>query len=480
MTLLYAERTGSQTPTFLTRPARAVSSAAGREVVDLAAAVGLFLDEWQQLALEVILSERKSRKWAALEAALILPRQNGKDVVLAAIELADLVLFKNPDRSPRLVIHSAHKFNTAEEHFVYVKGLFEGSDYLMRLTKGIKSGHGDESIAMRSGARLEFLAREHASGRGFTADRVILNEALILSERPIASLIPTMSAKSKLGNPQIIYASSAPFGPDHPDVEKSVVLHRLRKRGRAGDPTLAYIEFCGSSDDPDDIDSWYAANPALGIRMTEEFVQMERSSMADQSFIAERLGLTPDLPDGGIDSVWPDHAWDACCHALAASDVGVVFAVDVHPDRTSAAIGAADAAGRVELLEHRQGVGWVVDRAVELAAKYHRKVAIQATGAAGALIPDLEREKVKVVPVPAGAIRAACGAFYDAVAARAPFIRSDPRLDVAAAVAVKKISGDAWVFDRRAGADITPLYAVVLARWAATPPTKLVPLGAWK
>lgn len=429
------------------------------------------MDEWQVLALDVILSERRSRKWAALEAALILPRQNGKDVVLAAIELAELVLFRNPDRGSRLVIHSAHKFATAEEHFVYVKGLFEQSDFLMRLLKdgkrGIKSGHGDESITMKSGARLEFLAREHASGRGFTADRVILNEALILSERPIASLIPTMSAKSKLGNPQIVYASSAPFGPDHPDVGKSLVLHRLRKRGRSGDPTLAYVEFCGTSDDPDDIDSWYAANPALGIRMTEEFVQMERNTMDDSSFVVERLGLSADLPEGGLQSPWPEHAWDACCSPAATADVGVVFAVDVHPDRVSAAIGAADAAGRVELLEHREGVGWVVDRAGELAAKYRAKVAVQATGPAGALIPDLERAGCDVVPVPAGEIRSACGSFYDAVAARGAFIRTDDRLNTAAAQAVKKQDGDAWKFDRRAGADISPLYTVVLARWVA-------------
>lgn len=432
------------------------------------------MDEWQRTAVDVICSERRDRKWAALEAALVLPRQNGKDIVLMAIELADLVLF-----GTKLTVHSAHKFATSEEHFIKFKEIIEGSDYLGRLVKQVKTAHGDEAVIMRTGQRLEFMAREHASGRGFTADRVILNEALILSERSIASLLPTMSAKSKLGNPQIIYASSAPFGPDHPDVEKSVVLHRLRKRGRAGDPTLAYVEFCGSSDDPDDVDSWYAANPALGVRMTEEFVQMERNTMDDQSFLVERLGLSADLPEGGIESVWPDKAWDACCHPEAASDVGVVFSVDVHPDRVTSSIGAADAAGRVELIEHRPGVGWVVERAAELVHKYKAKVAVQSTGAAGALIADLERAGLEVIPIPAHDVRSACGRFYDGVAARAPFIRTDTRLNAAAAVALKKPSGDAWVFDRRQGGDITPLYAVLLARWVAYgggPP----PLVAWR
>ena len=440
----------------------------------MARSVGLELDEWQVLAADVICSQRRNRKWAALEAALILPRQNGKDVLLMAIELADLVLF-----GTRLAVHSAHKFATAEEHFIALKAIIDGSDYLSRLVKQVKTAHGDEAIIMRSGQRLEFIARERASGRGFTADRIILNEALILSDRSMASLLPTMSAKSKHGNPQIVYASSAPFGPDHVDVEKSLVLHRLRKRGRAGDPTLAYVEFCGTTSDPDDVDSWYAANPALGVRMTEEFVQMERNSMDDASFLVERLGLSADLPEGGIESPWPDGAWDACCHPDAASDVGVVFSVDVHPDRLSAAIGAADAAGRVELLEHRPGVGWVVERVTELVMKYKAKVAIQSTGAAGALIPDIERAGVTVVPITVNEITLACGKFYDGVDARVPFIRTDARLNNAAAVAVKKPFGDAWKFDRRAGADITPLYSVVLARWVAyggSPP----PLVAWR
>ena len=460
----------------MTRPSSAVGQvgAAGREIADLARSVGLELDEWQILAADVICAQRRNRKWAALEAALILPRQNGKDVLLMAVELADMVLFNT-----KLAVHSAHKFATAEEHFIALKAIIDGSDYLRRMVKQIKTAHGDEAIIMRTGQRLEFMARETSSGRGFTADRVILNEALILSERSMASLLPTMSAKSKQGNPQIIYASSAPFGPDHPDVEKSVVLHRLRKRGRAGDPTLAYVEFCGTSDDPDDVDSWYAANPALGVRMTEEFVQMERNTMDDASFLVERLGLSADLPEGGIESVWPDKAWDACCHPDAASDVGVFFSVDVHPDRFSAAIGAADAAGRVELIDHQPGVGWVVARATELVMKYKAKVVVQSTGAAGALIPDLERAGLEVIPVPAGEVRSACGKFYDAVDARIPFIRLDPRLNAAAAIALKKPSGDAWVFDRRHGGDITPLYSVVLARWVAYgggPP----PLVAWR
>ena len=79
---------GSQTPRILFRPPSL--SSAGQEAVDLAASAGLFLDPWQQLALDVGLAERDDGKWAAFEVGLIVARQNGKNSVLEARELAGL------------------------------------------------------------------------------------------------------------------------------------------------------------------------------------------------------------------------------------------------------------------------------------------------------------------------------------------------------------------------------------------------------
>jgi phage terminase large subunit-like protein len=88
-------------------------SSAGSEAVDLAASVGLYLTPWQQWVLDQGLSEDASGKWAAFEVALIVARQNGKNAVLEALELAALFLFGD-----RLIVHSAHQFATAFEHFL--------------------------------------------------------------------------------------------------------------------------------------------------------------------------------------------------------------------------------------------------------------------------------------------------------------------------------------------------------------------------
>jgi hypothetical protein len=63
-------------------------SSAGEEAVDLAAMAGLYLDPWQQFELAHSLGERADGKWAAFEVGTVIPRQNGKDAMLEARELA--------------------------------------------------------------------------------------------------------------------------------------------------------------------------------------------------------------------------------------------------------------------------------------------------------------------------------------------------------------------------------------------------------
>ena len=186
----------------MNRPVAAVSSGAV-EAIELAASAGLILDEWQCFALDVALSERADGKWAAFEVGMIVPRQNGKGSILEARELAGLFLF-----GERLILHSAHEFKTAAEAFLRVKALVDNTDDLRRKVKQIRTSHGDEGIELLDGARLRFVARSRGSGRGFSGDCVILDEAFNLGAEAMGALLPTLSAKP---NPQIWYTSSAPM-----------------------------------------------------------------------------------------------------------------------------------------------------------------------------------------------------------------------------------------------------------------------------
>lgn len=462
MTLQLPELVGRQEPRFLSRPE--FSTSASEEVVLFARAMGMVLDPWQELCLEVALGEVDGA-WAAAEVGVLVPRQNGKGEILAARELAGLFVFDE-----RLILHSAHEFKTAREAFLRVLGYLQrpGNEWMLEQCKSIHRAHGEEGIELHNGHRLNFVARTTGSGRGFTGDCVVLDEAYALTDAHMAAIISTLSARSMHGNPQIWYTSSAPL-------ETSIVLHRLRRRGRAGDPRFAYLEW--SADTPDEPDAVKNANPALGIRISEAFVETERGSLSTEAFERERLGIAPDIEDAGGITI---EEWRALLAATKPANP-LSFALDCTPDRKWGAIAVADT-GVVELVDHRKDVGWLVGRAHDLWSKHGLPFVVDGSGPAGSLGVEIERLGVPVTFYSSGDVVKACNAVYDDIVGKR-FTVLDPFGSTTPAVvsAVKKRSGDTWRWDRRAGGDISPLMAVTFARWAATPPPKnLVPLGAWR
>jgi hypothetical protein len=450
-------------PRWLTAP-RGSSPAAG-DAVELAASAGLLLDPAQRLALEIALRERRDGKWAAFEVGVIEPRQNGKGGILEARELAGLFLF-----GERLLLHSAHEFKTAQEAFLRVLALIQSTRDLERMVSRVRTSHGEEGIELKSGARLRFVARSRGSGRGFSGDAVFLDEAYNLSDKALAALMPTMSARP---NPQLWYTSSAPL----PTAE-SAVLRRFCRRGRKGASRLAYIEYAAAANaDLDDQAAWAEANPAFGRRIFAEFIETERAAMSDEDFARERLGIWRD--DEDREYVIPLATWDRRSDPDSQA-AEVCFAFDVSPDRSSAAIGAAgrraDGRMHLEVVDHRPGTGWVAARLAELKARWNPPVvACDATGPAGALLNDVTAAGVEVKTASTRDHQQACGAFYDDVMDdRSRHTGEfDGELRAALAGADRRPVGDAWLWSRKSSTvDISPLVAVTLASWAATLPVE--------
>src|SRR5690606_9616460 len=152
---------------------------------------------------------------------LSVPRQSGKTALFEARELAGLLLYEE-----KLMIHSAHLVSTALEAFQRIKYYFENFDDLRRQVKRVREGNGDWAIETMAGGRLLFKARARGSGRGFSADLLMLDEAQILGEREWAAMLPTMSARP---NPQAWLAGTPP-GPG----DDGEAFTRLRDSARAG------------------------------------------------------------------------------------------------------------------------------------------------------------------------------------------------------------------------------------------------------
>jgi hypothetical protein len=173
-------------------------------------------------------------KWAAFEVALVVPRQQGKGSVLEALELAALFL-ADPDAPPPLILHSAHEFKTSAEHFRRVRDLVEGTSFAKQV-RIIRTAAGAEAIELHSGARLRFVTRSGGSGRGFSADLVVIDEAYNLTAESMAAVLPTMAARP---NPQIWYTSSA-------GMVASEQLAHIRERGSRRRPVAGLLRVVGS------------------------------------------------------------------------------------------------------------------------------------------------------------------------------------------------------------------------------------------
>lgn len=448
--LLLSARTGAQHPRVESVPPYVSSS--GVEAVELCAAFGIHLDPWQQIVLEGALGEDAAGNWSSFEVGLVVPRQNGKGEVLLARQLAGLFLL-----GEQLIMHSAHEYKTAAEAFLRIKSVIENHDELRKACKRPRTSHGEEGIELLNGNRLRFVARSKGSGRGFSGDCVILDEAYELGPEQMAAMLPTLSARP---NPQLWYASSA-------GMESSFQLQQVRARGIKGDsPGLAYFEW---SADPraeaDDRESWAQANPALGIRITEQFIERERDAMPEIEFKRERLGI---WDDASTQSVIPLDVWETLLDRTSQPLDPVTFAVDIAPDRSASSIGVAgrraDGTWHVEVAENRLGTAWVVDALVDMRRWSNLPVRVDMASPAGSLIPSLTEAGIDVQTVGAREYAAACGAFYDAAMAnRLRHIDQTP-LTAAVSGARKRPLGDQWAWNRKdATTDITPLVAVTLA-----------------
>jgi hypothetical protein len=462
-------------PLLLKRPPDVVSSAAVEAVEFAEEVCGIFLDPWQRWFIDLALSERLDGSWSAFEVGLVCPRQNGKNFILEVVQIACIYLFGD-----QTLVHSAHKFDTSVEHFNRLRWLFENtpelSDLLLPGDSSFVTSNGKEHIRFNTGQRILFKARYRGGGRGFTGDKVFLDEAYDLPAKAMGSMIPTLSTRKMA---QVWYTSSAPHS-------TSNVLHSVRKRAQSQDDgdRLLYAEW-GNEDgvDASDIEAIRRANPAvLAGHITEDYIRQEiRTFSGDPDLVdehrRERLGIATPLPvDTSSRSVkLPAEQWSACA-TTDDSTTPCTVAYEVSLDGSWASIVLASGAQQtpyVQQLVHRQGVGWLPDELVRVVRSLQpARVACVGAGPAGAQVgPVMLAMSEAALPVVLEqlsmvAYRQACGAFFsDVVEGRLRWFSGSGPLDAAAHDAAARSYGDAWSWDiRNATVPITPLVAATVAR----------------
>jgi hypothetical protein len=380
------------------------------DLLEWAGEYGYDLDEWQSWWLTESCGVKPDGRWAAFENYLMVSRQNGKNQALEVRELAGMFILGD-----KMIIHTAHEFKAAAEHFRRVRDVVVNYDDLRRRVKSVTTSHGDEAIELRAAptlifgsegrrirrqvaARLRFLARSRGSGRSFTADLVVYDEAMILSDEVVGASLPTLSA---VANPQVIYTASA-------GLQDSVQLGAVRRRVLRKDPMIMGAEWsitphndmchrdevngrktnryvvCTRHDDRDDPRSWARANPALGTRISVQHVAQEMAAMSMTAFDREVLGVGDWPSEDAAWAVVSEEHWQNCAMPEPGGATRpVCFAFDVDPDMISATISACwERPGDRRALElprpvveiprgcSREGTAWVIPKLVDLRRRW--------------------------------------------------------------------------------------------------------------
>jgi hypothetical protein len=280
----------------------------GGEVIGLCDDAGYGPDGEQQVCLNGIFArDPGTDKSMASSVALIACRQNLKTALEKMSCLGWLFLLHCDP-----IVWTGHEWDTVAEHFNDIDKIIYGWSWLSRQVRTINRAQRDMEITTRRGGRMIFKTRTPDGGAGLTGEKVVLDEGWKVRRAHISALVPTLSARSMFGDPQVIYGSSAAH-------EESEVLHALVARGRkaARDPVAAraerrymYVEWCAPDpaeacergtrctheldtpgcgcDNPEYIQQ---ANPAVGRRISMDYIlNSERREMLPHEFGRERMG----------------------------------------------------------------------------------------------------------------------------------------------------------------------------------------------
>ncbi len=465
------------------------------------AEVGKPLMPWQRAILRDIFGRRPDGSFASFEVGLFVARQNGKGVIIEAMELYALYMLREEQ-----IVHSAHLFSTSQKSFQRLKGLIEGSDWLRKRTMKPREAHGSEGfklIPSMGGGVLDYKARTKHAARGFTGNRVVLDEAYSLEAPDMSAMTPTLLS---IPNAQLCYFSSPPDESTGP-MPENAFLPSVRKRGKAGKGRITYWEWSPPKGADLASPATHAAvNPSYGYLISAEAVSDQYTIYegADRlaNFATEMCGAWPD-DEAAQWQVIPEKRWRAAAAAEEVDHDPVVLALDVTLDRRHSCIAVAggrpDGDVGVGIVEHAAGTDWTVSRVVrEVGNLKPVRLVINAAGAAASVIPEIEAAlvaanlDVEVVTPNARDEAAAYGMVHDALTRPEHaepwrlWHRDDLRLTAAVAAArTRKVGNEGTTWDWLESVDMSPLKAVTHAVWGyvtrpVVPEVDIAALVAWR
>ena len=471
-----SRRRGNQEPRLRVEPKRRFTD--GDDASELASSYGLTPDPWQKLVLDAWLGRDQFDKFTATTCGLSVPRQNGKNAILEVFELYHLTCIGSA------ILHTAHEVKTARKSFLRLAGFFTNPNY-PELTemlingdprRGIRKTNGQEAIFLENGASIEFSARSKGSARGFTVDCVVFDEAAFLTDEQMEAIMSTMAA-APLGNRQLVYTGTPPS----PSMPCEVFGNVRADAIRGDDRRLAWHEWSverppeGKPTFADVLDDCYETNPALGIRLDEDFTETEFHRLTADGFARERLGWWMSESQSALVS---EDMWAACRTDEPPTGGRKAFGVKFSPDGSTVALAVAlrpkkdEGPPHVEVVEYksmREGTSWIAQFLLD--AKSTTAVAvIDGRSHTDALIAQMREggyPRLAIVVPKTGDVIASATRFYNAIKEKKVTHYGQAAFDDVAVKCKKRPIGQngGWGWGGVGDADPTMMEAASLAYW---------------
>lgn len=448
------------------------------EVEERCREFGDVFDVWQDGLGQVALGLREDGSFAATVGGVTIsiPRQVAKTFIVMRIVVALCSIFPNV-----MVVWTAHRTRTATNTFQKMKAFALRPAARRYLRPGsnqgtaIRDANGEQEIPFANGSRILFGAREQGFGRGFDeVDIEVFDEAQILTEKALEDIVPAAN-QSRFPHGALVFFMGTPPRPTDPGEVFSA--RRAKALSGASDDAL-YIECSADPEaDPDDRKQWAKANPSYPLHTPERSILRLREILADnESFMREALGVwdptkTPQVIDA--------QTWALRADPTSRPLERLTLAVDVAPDRSSAAVALAgsrpDGLWHVELDEHRTGADWVPAWIERRAHRnpLHAVVADEVSGLVeqrtnGRYYIAGTDVEVTLASAQGRDMVIACAKFYDAAMHDTLRHTDQPQVNHALSVARKRAVAGGWAWNRaNATSDITPIVAETLALWGA-------------
>lgn len=466
---------------------------------------------WQQHVADVGLELNPDGSLVYPEVNLVVGRQEGKTelkFIIAVLRLTAMTVTHGPQRVTYTMQDRKRARTRLERDYAPRLRSAAGFREIPSSSRRRPTRRNEWRLGMNAGVEhiqfgkdswLQIDTPSRTGGHGDTLDLGLIDEAFAHQDDTVeVGMEPAMLTRA---DAQLWVLSAA-------GDKRSYYLWRKVRRGRkaveqGADSGFAYFEWSAEDDaDPSNPATWNRACPALGRTVTEaKLAALWRKAVAGKesgeegaidAFCRSYLCMWPEVPvleeDAGSEWAIDKASWQAAEVADAkepAQPFG--WAIDVSADRRNAAFAmcgvAEDGRKHVEVVDHRPGTGWVVERAKGLKDRRGARFAIAASSPAASLIPDLEKAGVEIIEIPVAEHAGACGALHDGVLEqKVVHIGQGPLTSALAGAAKRSFSGDSWLWSRKASTvDICPLVAVTLAAHAQgiTPADEEKPVFAY-